>query len=240
MTHMPAFPCALPRTEISPRAFQRIPRPGTHSRMSSLTAVHQVGGLRPALAPGPTPASGDSPLCGPALTPPHTLTCTHPQPSHLCALPGWAPGPAADSAGWTWCSGSEPGVLSAVEAREWSPASGLGGVWAGGLLHLPLGRGSGEPSMATLPWSLCWPSWAVRSTGPSLGEVDRVSSSMSSLPISSVGLCNDGDQQPAWPGSIRALPGHIHCLFLPLAPLLPDQAQTYVGSHIRPGGKRST
>ena len=52
-----------------PRDFQRSPSPGT-----SQTAVHQMGGLGPVFAPGPTPASGYSFLCGPELTP---LTHSH-------------------------------------------------------------------------------------------------------------------------------------------------------------------
>ena len=54
--------------------------------------------------------------------------------------------------------------------------------------------------MATLNWSLHWPSLAVWRPSPSLGEMDWVSPLMSSSPISNLGLCHDRDQLLAWAG----------------------------------------
>lgn len=186
------------------------------------------------LGSGPNPSLGGLPAVWPSTHPsprPHV----HPPPacSPLCSA--WV-GSSCLGGRWTWCSRSEPGGLSSVEARGWSLGCGLGGVRAGGLPRLPLGPGSVEPSMATLSRGLHLPSRAVWCPGPSLGEtVGRVSLWMSSSPISSVRLCSDSDQQLARPGGIRTLPGrYLRRCCCPLELLLPDRARP-VSALLLPG-----
>lgn len=72
-------PCHVPNWTLKlPRDSQRI------SSMGVFSAVYKMGGVRPAFAPGPAPALGDSSLCDSA-PPPHILTCTAPGSSPLCS-----------------------------------------------------------------------------------------------------------------------------------------------------------
>ena len=165
--------------------------------------------------------------------PPHTLRFPAPASSPLCSAALGSRSSCCLRGRGPRGSGSEPGVLSPVAARDWALGCVLGGFWAGFplLLFIPPGV---DPSMGTLTWTLHWASRA-RGWGsdPSIGEVDGVSPS---LATSGGNFCNDSNRQPGLLGVFRAGPGQYGCCFCPLEFLLP--AETCVCSDTHPGGRR--
>jgi len=83
---MPALPCALPRTAVFPEPSRPFPA-------SNFWVCSPPDGWC-----GPTPSSGDSPLCGPELSaPPHHTHRAASPPSHLQAGSREEPGRPVDS-----------------------------------------------------------------------------------------------------------------------------------------------
>ena len=194
-----------------------------------------MGGVRPAFAPGPATALGDSSPCGSA-PPPHTLTCTAPASSPLCSAVLGSRSSCCLRGRGSRGSGLEPDVLSSMGAWDWAPGCVLGGVWATGLPCFLFIPSWADPSVGTLTWSLHWGSWAGGWwSKPCLGEVDGVSPSSAT---SSGKFCNDNDHQPALLGVFQAGPGQYGCCFCLLELLLP--AETCVCSGTHPGGRRPT
>ena len=82
---LPALPCALPRRAVFPEPSRLVPA------STCWLCSHAGGACAFVLAPGPTPSSGDSPLCGPHLSSPHVPRAPAPS-SHLQAGPQGGPG----------------------------------------------------------------------------------------------------------------------------------------------------
>ena len=109
-------------------------------------------------------------------SPPRTLRFPAPASSPLCSAVLGPRSPCCLRGRGPWGSGSEPGVLSPVAARDWALGCFLGGFW-GGLPLLLVTPPWADPSMGTLTWTLHWASRAGGwGSDPSL-EVDGVSPS---------------------------------------------------------------
>lgn len=125
---LPALPCALPRRAVFPEPSRPVPA-------STCWLCSPAGGACAfVLAPGPTPSSGDSPLCGPHLSSPHRAQ----SPGPLFSPSGWASGGARPSRVvrlmWTVSSWPQLALLCSPPARQRTPGSSLCGGSSGGLL----------------------------------------------------------------------------------------------------------